>query len=89
MEELLAEIQEWGKLLLTKQETAEAIGVEYHDFIENKDYLEAYNTGRLLTISAHKKKVISLASQGSGPAQTHLEKLRKEDELQTIRNAWI
>lgn len=88
MNELLNDITEWGKLLLTEKETANALGVDYAEFIANNEYTEAYKTGRLLTISAHKKKVITLANQGSGPAQTHLEKLRKEQEIEQLRNGW-
>lgn len=84
----IEDIEEWGKLLLTKEETAEAVGVDYFEFIDNDEYMEAYKKGRLITISTHKKKIISLANQGSGPAQTHLEKLRMEDKMNQIRNAW-
>lgn len=84
----LEDIEEWGKLLMTQQETADALGIGLKEFSENKEYMQAYTDGRLTTIAGHKKKIIALANQGSGPAQTHLEKLRKEGDQEKIINAW-
>lgn len=84
----LEDIEEWGKLLLTQGETALALGISLVEFQADEDMVRAYKKGRLITVSTHKKKIIALANQGSGPAQSHLEKLRKEEDIDSIRNAW-
>jgi hypothetical protein len=88
LSDLIQDIEEWGKLLFTLEETADAVGISYDELLANDEYIKAYKRGRMIAIGTHKKKIVTLANQGSGPAQTLLEKIRKEEEINKILNAW-
>lgn len=47
---------------------------------------DAYNRGRLAADVEFNKKVQLLSNQGSGPAQTLVDKMKKDAEYQELRN---
>jgi len=87
-EEIIKEIEAFANDALSKTEICLALDLMPHEINFYDDYLEAYNRGQLTTVTKHKEKVIQLANQGSGPAQTMLEQILKNNKLDEIRNAW-
>lgn len=49
---------------------------------------DAFNRGRLTNEVEFNKKVNMLSNQGSGPAQTLMDKMRKDAEFQELRNCY-
>jgi hypothetical protein len=47
---------------------------------------DAYHRGKLANEVEFNKKVNMLSNQGSGPAQTLMDKMRKDAEFQELRN---
>lgn len=86
--ELLNDITAFAEMLLTKNEIALNLDFDPILFDSNSDYQRAYLIGKQKAVTTHKKKILVLAKQGSGPAQNMLEKLRTEINLNDIRNAW-
>lgn len=50
------------------------------------DVYKAIQTGRAITRIAFEKKVVQLANQGSGPAQTLVHKLMKQSRVNDLRD---
>lgn len=86
--EKLKHIEQFAEMLLSKKEVATNMGFDPLEFQTNPEMAQAYTKGHQKAITSHKKKIVSLAAQGSSPAQTHLEKLRLEIKLQEIKDAW-
>lgn len=92
MENLLNEnvqhIEQFAEMMLSQTEIATSLGFEVAEFLTNDKYKRAFEIGNQKAITTHKKKVQLLANQGSGPAQTMLEKLSLNVRLNSIRNDW-
>lgn len=88
--EILDELTELAKLpSLTPKQIARILGVdedEMLDALEDKEHVVciAYDKGQLLAQAEFDKKLIQLANQGSGPAQTLLNKIKKDTEYNKL-----
>lgn len=90
-EKQLQELEELAKLPnFTIKKMALVLGVKEHELkleIENGGAVaDAYHKGRLTSEVEFNKKVQLLSNQGSGPAQTLVDKLRRDAEYQELRD---
>lgn len=89
--ELLSEIEQYAELPgFTTKEIATCIGLSYAEFKLELDSCEelrrALDKGRLKSKAEFNKKVSLLSNQGSGPAQTLLNKLKQDAQFQELRD---
>ena len=94
-EEQKAEITELAKLpSLSAEEIAIIMGFEdimwfvMQSSLKGSDVYLAYQRGRLMTKAELSKKIKQLSDQGSGPAQTLLAKMIKDQEYKEILNSY-
>ena len=85
--ELLSEIEQYAELPgFTIKEIGTCIGMGYAEFkleLQNNEELRrAFDKGRLKSKVEFNKKVSQLSNQGSGPAQTLLNKLKQDAHAQ-------
>lgn len=92
LEEILPEITELAKLAsYTPHMIAEVVMIDPAEFLQtimtDKQHplTIAYLTGKRLMEAEYNKKVSSLSTQGSGPAQAMLHQMNKEQEFKTFR----
>lgn len=92
-EKQLQELEELAKLPnFTIKKIALVLGVKAEDLKQEIDtggpVADAFNRGRLTSEVEYNKKVQLLSNQGSGPAQTLVDKLRRDAEYQELRDAY-
>jgi hypothetical protein len=90
-EEVLKEIEEWGRKLLSPEEVAVIVGVDREKFlldIQEQDtaICKAYWAGVYRTKAELNESVIKLARQGSSPAQTEVTKLLKQVGMESVKH---
>lgn len=71
--EQLKEVEDYAGCLFTPGEIAIIMGFDVEScqglLIENKEFKNAYQRGKLISEAAIRKSIIELAQKGSGPAQ--------------------
>jgi hypothetical protein len=91
--EQLSEVTEFARLLMDPRDIAVILQVEEEVFLEalNDPLSElhaAYQSGSLETQAANNKRIVSLAKQGSSPAQTLVKKMELDLKLERIKDGY-
>lgn len=91
--EQLQQVTDFAELLFTPAEVATIIGVPVLDFQIEQEKPEsevsaAFQRGRLLAKATIRKKLFTLAQQGSSQAQSLVLKLEQESESQMLRDEY-
>ena len=92
-DEQLKEVTQFAELLFTPAEVATVVGVSVPEFISDMEMEEepstlAYNKGRLLAKASIRKKLFTLANQGSSQAQSLIIKMEQDSEQQKLRELY-
>lgn len=91
--EQIKELEELAGALMPLEHVATILGVSLEQLCielenENSEAYRAYNKGKLMTIVANNTKVISLAKQGSSPAEMMVKKMEQDLTLKQIENGY-
>ena len=91
--EQLKELEELSGALMPLEQIAKIISIPLQALMgqledEESEAYKAYFKGSLLTIAANNTKIISLAKQGSSPAQMMVKKMEQEATLRQIENGY-
>ena len=86
----LKDVEGFGAVLFSEEECALALGVDVELFIaavRDKDsaVYSAYHKGRLQSLYLVRKNIFDMAKNGSGPAQSIIQKLIKDYEYDQIK----
>lgn len=64
---------------------ARVLGIDYTLFLEEGPAKDAFDSGKLQARLELNRKVAKLSNQGSGPSQTLLAKMLRQNEIDTLR----
>jgi len=91
-DEQLKEIEGFGAVLFSEDECALVMGFDvdyFNELMEHPDsnVYKAYHKGRLQSLYLVRKNIFDMAKNGSGPAQSIIQKIIKDYEYEKVKKA--
>lgn len=91
--EQLSEVTEFARLMMQPREIAAILQVDEDLFVElcedtGSEIHQAFMAGHMSTIAENNKRIVTLAKQGSSPAQNLLKKMELDQKLERIKDGY-
>lgn len=92
-QEQLSEVREFAAMMMEPREIAVILQVDPEAFVleladTGSDLHAAFQSGYLATVAENNRRIVTLAKQGSSPAQNLVKKMEVERKLEEIKHGY-